>query len=254
MQQNEKVTERNWSEYFEANLERRTPINWDNGVRLEEDRQEALIASMLRFQIGETGEGRHLKKCAATTGDEEYCRAIALFMAEENYHADMLARVLDALQVPLLKSHWTDAAFIVIRRFAGLKTELLVLMTAELIAKRYYRALHNSTADENVRLMCNQILRDEHAHVAFHCDMLSRAFASFPQWKRSLIRGAWKRFFQLVCRVVAWDHRGVLRAAKVSNLDWMRDTEVVFEQAARQIFTTNAVPQPVLDFGRLLER
>jgi len=236
MNRNKNVTARNWLAYFQENAQRRMPIAWEKGVSPEWSLRAALIASLQRFQVGESGEGNHLKTCAAQTGDAEYCRAIELFMAEENYHAQMLAGVLRAMGAPLLKGHWSDAAFIVIRRFAGLKMELSILMVAELIAKRYYRAVHDATGDPNLRTICAQILRDENAHVAFHCDTLSRAFASMPPLKSRAIRFCWKRFYRLVCLVVACDHRGVLRAARVSMSDWLRDTDQIFEQAARQIF------------------
>ncbi len=236
MNRNNKVTARNWLEYFTENAQRRLPIAWENGVVLEWKVRAALIASLQKFQVGETGEGNHLKACAALTGDNEYCAAIELYFAEENYHAQMLARVLRSLGAPLLSSHWSDAAFIIIRRFAGLKTELAILLVAELIAKRYYRALHDATSDANLKAMCVQILRDENAHVAFHCDTLNRAFAQFSPFKRALIRCWWKRFYRVVCFVVALDHRGVLRAANVSTGNWMRETDEIFEHSARQIF------------------
>lgn len=232
-----KVTERDWSEYFEANRHRRIAIDWEKGVTLDSERRLAFTASLQRFQVGESGEGNHLKKYAAQTGDKEYLQAIELFIAEENYHAQMLTRVLECLNAPLLKGHWTDAAFIIIRRFSGLHMELIILMVAELIAKRYYRALHDGSHDENLRAMCVQILRDENAHVAFHCDTLNRAFARHSPFRRAWIRFWWKRFYRVVCRVVAWDHRGVLQAAGVSVEEWMTATEAVFEQAMAAIFT-----------------
>ena len=128
MNTTEKVTARNWSEYFEKNKTQRAPIDWARGVYLEPHSRAAIAASLQRFQVGESGEGKHLKKYAAQTGDREYSRAIHLFIAEENYHARMLARVLESLQAPLLRGHWSDAAFIVIRRFSGLEMELLILL------------------------------------------------------------------------------------------------------------------------------
>ena len=237
-----KVTERNWAEYFQANRRRRINIDWTKSVTLCEGKRAAFTASLQRFQVGESGEGNHLKKYAAQTGDDEYLQAIELFIAEENYHAQMLTRVLESLDAPLLHGHWSDAAFIVIRRFSGLHMELMILMVAELIAKRYYRALHDGSLDENLRAMCVQILRDENAHVAFHCDTLSRAFARHSVVRRVWTRFWWKRFYRLVCRIVAWDHRGVLRAADVSSKEWMCATDEVFEQAARLIFVSEEVP------------
>ena len=51
----------------------------------------------------------------------------------------------------------------------------------------------------------------------------------------------WKKFYRLVCAIVAWDHRGVLRAAFVSREQWMRDTSEVFENAANEIFPLQTV-------------
>lgn len=240
----QKVTARNWSEYFEKNKTQRALLDWSRGVYLEDDCRAAIIASLQRFQVGESGEGKHLKKYAAQTGDREYSRAIALFIAEENVHAQMLAQVLENLEAPLLRGHWSDAAFIVIRRFSGLEMELMILLVAELIAKRYYRVLRDTSRDTNLRAMCLQILRDENAHVAFHCDTLHRAFARYSPARRSWIRFWWKAFYRLVCGIVAWDHRGVLRAAFVSREQWMRDTGFVFEQAAGEIFAAQKESMP----------
>ena len=75
-----KVTERDWSEYFEANRHRRIAIDWEKGVTLDGERRQAFTASLQRFQVGESGEGNHLKKYAAQTGDKEYLQAIELFI------------------------------------------------------------------------------------------------------------------------------------------------------------------------------
>ncbi len=243
MKQFQKVTEGDWTAYFKGNRERRLFIDWDKGVFLEQDRRKALIASLQRFQVGESGEGHHLKKCAAATNDMDYCRAIDLFIAEENYHAEMLAHILESQEAPLLAGHWSDAAFILIRRFSGLEMELMILLAAELLARRYYRVLRDSTADENVRAMCRQILRDETQHVAFHCDTLSRSFARLSPAKRTAMRLAWRTFYHFVCAVVAVDHRGVLRAGKCSFRQWMLGTTAVFNAAEQAIFRVkNEVP------------
>jgi hypothetical protein len=231
-----KVTKTNWTEYFVANRTRHLSIDWTKGVAISEEARAAITTSLQRFQVGESGEGKYLKKYAAQTGDAEYAQAIDLFIAEENYHAQLLAQVLDALEAPLLQGHWSDAAFIVLRRFGGLHAELMILLVAELIAKRYYRVLQNATQDENIRLMCAQILRDENAHVAFHCDTLSRAFAHHSRARRAWTLLSWKSFCRFVCFLVACDHRKVLSAANVSIMDWMRSTNDVFDQAAHSIF------------------
>lgn len=238
MMKKAKVTKRNWVDYFVVNRTRRLPIDWTKGVAISQEERAALTGSLQRFQVGESGEGKYLKKYAAQTGDADYAQAIDLFIAEENYHAQLLAQVLNALDAPLLSEYWSDSAFILLRRFGGLHAELMILLLAELIAKRYYRVLQNATQDENIRLMCTQILRDENAHVAFHCDTLSRAFAHHSSSRRAWTLLSWKCFYRFVCFIVACDHRKVLFAANVSVVDWMRSTNDVFDQAAHSIFNT----------------
>lgn len=43
--------------------------------------------------------------------------------------------------VPTFAGHWSDAVFVRLRRLMGLRMELLVLMIAEVVARRYYGAL-----------------------------------------------------------------------------------------------------------------
>lgn len=241
-----------WHRYFEGNLSGRD--NWNDVTELTLDREnrEPLIRSLQRFQVGESGEGNNLKKCAASLGDEDYSAAIALFIAEEGEHARLLSRTLQMLDAPLLQGHWSDALFVIIRRLGGggrrgLRLELMILLVAEMIAKRYYRALYEGVECGVMRRMCAQILRDEVGHVAFHCDYLRGDFAQLPQVPRGLARGAWRAFFRVVCLIVALDHRSALRACGVSTRDWWRDCNAIFDCTTTRIFApkrsaANATP------------
>lgn len=228
-----------WKTYFEHNRASRMPIPWDRRIMVEPHLREPLIRSLQRFQVGEQGDGAHLRKAAAT-GDPAYAAAIALFVEEEQEHARLLARLLRGMDGPLLERHWSDICFIFLRRLSGLHQELLVLLTAELIAKRYYRALYEGTNDAVLKAAFAQILRDEVGHVAFHCDYLQRAFAPLPLLARLLIRLAWRLLFQAACLIVMYDHRGVLRAVHVSPGAFLRDCGLIFDEAAAHIF--DAVP------------
>lgn len=230
-----------WRRYFENNLTGRDDWNDVTELSLNCDNREALIRSLQRFQVGESGEGNNLKKCAASLHDEDYRAAIALFIAEEGEHARLLSRALQLLDAPLLQGHWSDALFILIRRLGGsgrrgLRLELMILLVAEMIAKRYYRALYEGVRDENLRRMCAQILRDEVGHVAFHCDYLRGDFAGLPADSRVLARGVWRAFFRVVCLIVALDHRDALRDCGVSTSDWWRDCNAIFDCTATRIF------------------
>lgn len=177
-----------WLSYFQHNRANRLAIPWERDLCPETDLRAPLIASLQRFQIGETGEGRRLMKGAHATGDETYVEAMRLFIAEEHEHVRLLAEILARLGAPLIQSHWSDDAFIALRHFAGLRMELMTLLVAEMIAKRYYRALCAGTQDVTLRAIFAQIVCDENDHVAFHCDALKRGWADWPVWVRVLLR------------------------------------------------------------------
>lgn len=229
----------NWVTYFEQNRLSRRPIPWTVGIEVAPHLRAPLIRSLQRFQIGETGEGRHLQAGAAATGDANYAAAIALFIAEEHEHARLLEQILNALDAPLLQSHWSDGIFMLVRHLLGLKLELLVLLSAEMIAKRYYRALYEGTHTPVLRAIFAQICDDEEGHIAFHCDFLGMAWAAQSPLKRWLIRNGWQLFFWLVVLVVTYDHASLLRAVHVPPLTFFHDCQQIFNQTMKQIFATN---------------
>jgi hypothetical protein len=227
----------NWVAYFERNRSRRMAIPWERGIAVEPQLREPLIYSLQRYQVGEQGDGAHLKAGAAATGDQEYAAAIALFVQEEQEHARLLAQLLQGMGAPLLRRHWSDICFTILRRTAGLHMELLVLMVAEMIAKRYYRALHEGTDDPVLKTAFAQILRDEQGHVAFHCDELHRTFNALPTPARRAIRLGWRLIFRATCLVVMYDHRAVLRAVHVAPAAFWRDCGQIFDETAARIFS-----------------
>src|SRR5215470_8225393 len=202
---------KNWLDYFEHNRRNRLSLDWDRQIQIPDSMRSALIRSLQRFQVGESGEGNHLRRQAATTRDEVYQAAINLFIQEEQEHARLMACVLKKLDAPLLTRHWSDACFILLRRLFGLHHELLVLLTPEMIAKRYFRALRDGFADATLRAICEQILHDEEGHVAFHLDYLQRVLASRTLLSRILLRGCWRVLFRAACLVVIIDHGAILR-------------------------------------------
>ena len=238
------MTTKNWRAYFQHNREHRRPIPWQLGVRVEPGLRGPLIHSLKRFQIGESGEGRHLRRLAAETGDERYAATIDLFIREEQEHARLMAKVLHRLDAPLLKSHWSDVCFILLRRFSGLKTELLVLLVAEMIAKGCFRALHEGTDDPVLRAVCAQILHDEAGHVAFHVDVLRRALSGLSLPMRALTRAAWRTLFRVACLVVILDHRAVLRAVRVSPAQFWWDCGLILDQVSAEILGFCALAEP----------
>jgi hypothetical protein len=236
-----------WRQHFEHNRIHRDPVPWAEGIHVSPSMAKPFIRSLQRFQVGESGEGRHLRAAARSTGDEEYIRAIDLFIGEEQEHARLMAEILRRLKAPLLDGHWSDGCFILLRRLFGLNEELMVLLTPEIIARRYFRIVHDAVPDESVRAVCAQILRDEEGHVAFHVEYLRRAFVSKSLVSRLLLREAWRILFRLAVIVVLFDHRSFLAACGVSGSGFWWDCELMFDEVSSQIFafSPSGVPQPV---------
>ncbi|WP_018654130.1 ferritin-like domain-containing protein [Actinomadura flavalba] len=197
-----------WEQWFA--VERPVEPDWGRGARLP----GAVVRSVRKFQVGEDGDGRHLIGKADAAGDAGYATAVRAFVAEEREHARLLARVLGAAGAPLRAGHWTDAVFVRLRRLLGLRLELLVLMVAEVVALRYYRALRDGCADALTAEVAGVILADEERHVPFHCARLRPVPAP--------VRGLWQGLLAGAAVVVAVDHGGALRACGVGRAAFVR--------------------------------
>lgn len=240
-----------WIDYFHRNRAAMPPVDWERGAALPEEMRGPLLHSLRRFQIGESGEGKKLKAGAARTGDPLYAEAIGLFLEEEHEHARRLGGLIDALGGTRMTSHWSDAAFIGLRRLGGHFVELAVLLTAELIAVRYYRALDEGIDDPLCRMVFRQIRRDEDGHVAFHLAYLRPRLSALPTHRRWLYQMLWRVFFRAACLLVMLDHRGVLRATGVTWGVFWRDAGAIFDAVVGTIFTPayaavtgNPLPEP----------
>jgi hypothetical protein len=229
------VTNDYWLRYFKQNARQRMEIPWEQGITVEPYLREPLIRSLQRFQVGEQGDGLHLRKAAASTHDAAYKTTIDLFVREEQEHSRLLARVIEGIGGKLLQHHWSDTCFVFLRRLLGLQMELLVLLVAEVIAQVYYKYLHDGTTDAVLRGVFAQILHDESGHVTFHCDYLRRSFAQRSTLTRWLVFQSWKLLFMLVCLIVIYDHRSVFRAVRATSRGCWREYMQAFH--ATRIFT-----------------
>ncbi|HET9138349.1 ferritin-like domain-containing protein [Actinophytocola sp.] len=205
-----------WVQEFEAAAERRRSAgdpDWARGACLD----AAVAASVQRFQVGESGDGRNLIAKAEAGGDADYAAAVRLFVAEEQNHARLLGELLAAANVPTIRGHWSDTVFVRLRRALGLRLELMVLLIAEVIALRYYRALRDGATDHLTADVAGRILADEERHVPFHCLRLRAAFAETPGPVRALVTGCWRVLLLGTAITVAADHGRALRVLGVSR-------------------------------------
>jgi hypothetical protein len=229
-----------WVSYFVENGQQREQIRWEPIIEFEPRVRCALVQSLQRFQVGERGDGAHLLAVARAAGDARYLAALELFIQEEQVHAGLLAQAIRALGGETVAAHWSDRCFVWLRRAAGLRTELFVLLTAELIGLRYYRALRDGLADPLLHALFTQIVRDEEAHLAFHYESLQRLLADHGVLARRGVGTAWTAFFRVVCAVVLLDHGPALSAVGVTPGAFLKSCAELQAQAQDHIFATAA--------------
>src|SRR5277367_4068 len=206
-----------WRSYFLANAFDPRDMPWDDPYSLSRDERRAIQHSIQQFQLGEGAEGRRLQErgraYSREVGDPPFSEALALFVKEEQRHSAHLLRFMSAQGIPALSSHWVDSVFRHLRVLAGLELSLRVLVTAEIIAVPYYRALGRAAESPLLRAISARILQDEAAHLKFQSSMLSRLGAARHPALRNLISRLHRLFLVGTLFVVWVEHGSVFRAA-----------------------------------------
>ena len=223
-----------WESWFRSSLDNPPEIPWNCAVRLTEAERNAISVSIREFQLGEQSEGHHLQQAARDyarrCGDKAYSRAVALFIHEEQRHAALLGRFMDLEGIARIRRAWVDSVFRRLRRFAGLETSICVLLTAEVIAKIYYKALLAATASPALRAICSRILQDEISHVEFQSERLAILRRRRARW-RIVAAVAMQRMLFAGATVVVWvRHRPALRRGGYSLAAYWRDCHREFSE------------------------
>ncbi|WP_433666694.1 ferritin-like domain-containing protein [Nocardia sp. CA-136227] len=216
-----------WTTEFEAKAHARARTgdpDWSAGATLH----PALVRSIQRFQVGESGDGAHLIAKADAAGDPVYAAAVRLFVAEEANHARLLLNLLQAAGERPISRHWTDAVFVALRRGLGLRLELMVLSIAEVIAIPYYSALRDGARDPLATRTAALILADEQRHIPFHAQRLRLAFAATPPGLRPLVRAVWRGILHVAIAVVLVDHGRALRRLGCTRREFARTARALF--------------------------
>ena len=226
-----------WAEHFADNLQVDPPVPWSGGPTLTASEAAAVIGSIQIFQLGESGEGNHIRRVAArwvaAGGDGDYLVALQRFLAEENRHADWLERFLTAEGHPVLTRQWSDGLFRRIRHAAGLRTSIQILLTAEILAQVYYLSLLRATDSPVLRAICRRVLADERSHVVFQQSQSDRLIAGASGPRRWILNAAETVGFWIARRIVWSGHRDVFAAAGMSWRDY-RDRTARRWAAARR--------------------
>ena len=212
-----------WCEYFAARSSRPAPRILPDDSRLTKV-PASVARSLAIFQLGESGGGSVIEQARRSRIpgiDANYAEAMALFVAEEHRHAELLASCVRALRGKLIRNNWAARLFLFGRRLIGLRLKVMVLLAAEVIGICYYQLLSVRLPDGELRDVLAEISADEKAHLRFHCDFLQRQVGN--ALRRTVFVCSWRLLVIAAALVVMADHRSALRDLGISRRSaWQR--------------------------------
>jgi hypothetical protein len=226
------TTSYDWVDYFYQNSPE--PVfPWHDSVRLSQAERLAVIPSIQQFQLGEGASGARMleraQQFSRATGDLGLIAALKLFLREEQRHSKILARFLQIESAHCLRKHWVDSIFRWIRGMAGLELCLTVLVTAELLARPYYAALHDATGSPLLRSICNRIFEEEVAHLRFQAFVRRRFEKRHSQAAQTFIKAAHCALLALTAALVWIEHNAVFKSAGRTFWEFWKEAWQEFE-------------------------
>jgi hypothetical protein len=228
-----------WVAYFTANLARHDRLDahipWDSNLTLPKEHADAIARSLQRFELGESGDGIGLLGKARRVAGADQCAALVLLVAEEQKHSALFGAALQRFGTERLTSHWSDAAFVRLRRLLGLRTEVTLFLIAETVALEYFAALARC-GDLAVQGVAQRILTDEVEHIRFQVDQLRAAFDGVPRSRRMLAATAAWVVAVGAATVLAVDHAPALRACGLRPITFWHRALRQFGLAAPHAF------------------
>jgi hypothetical protein len=232
-------TWRHWHTFFAARSLRPAPRILADDARLEQV-PPSVARSLAIFQLGESGGGtivEQARRSLIPEIDHDYAGAMALFVAEEHRHAELLASCVRALRGRLIRRNWTARLFVFGRRLIGLRLKVMVLLAAEVVGICYYHLLSRHLPAGELRDVLAEITIDEKAHLRFHCDFLQRQVQS--PMRQAVFAIAWRLLMFVAAVAVLADHRSALRDLGIDKRAawrrWMRFSRVAERRVLRPL-------------------
>lgn len=225
-----------WVDYFRWNGSVAMRIPWYLGADLADEGRAAIAHSVQVFQLGENAEGRrfmqYAQQWADRSGDPLYPEAIRLLITEEQRHSGVLGRFMDMNGIARIKRGCSDGIFRRLRNvFGNLEMSIAVLVTAEIIAKVYYPALRDATDSAVLRAICEEVQREEIAHVEFQTEQLARirtGRSMLGMWATRILH---RVLFYPTLFIVGLSHRKVLRRGGLSAKTYLVRSRKMFLEA-----------------------
>jgi len=224
-----------WYEYFRANQDHFAQIDWKENASLTLDEKSTITSSIRQFQRGEHSEGKHFLQYAKSMKDQSYIQALQLFIKEEQDHAAVLGKFMDIHGIEKLKKDWLDNTFRWLRKLAGLECTITVLLTAEIIAMVYYKALDSATSSNLLQQICRQIVIDEEMHLRFQTFALHILYHRKSKFSVFLSR-IFHKVLMFGTIVLVWIyHAKVLNAGSYKFFSFFRSVFNEFKRCERMI-------------------
>lgn len=184
----------NWVQHFTANCGHLNHINYNDDTPLTAAERRVLTGTLQKFQRGENSEGKYLyhnaRAYSQQQDDPSYAETIVLFIKEEQRHALALGRFMEKQGIARIRGHWIDTIFRKLRRLLSIEFNIIVLLTAEIIAAVAYIAIRNASRSKVLKAICNQILQDEYYHLNFQAYTLRHMARGRSYFRNALSRWA----------------------------------------------------------------
>lgn len=229
------ISFRDWTEYYLANKTHFADLDWATTHLLTDAEYKLLYTTLQQFQRGEHSEGKSLMRYAKRLQDPEYLSAIRLFIREEQTHAMVLGKFMDRNDIPKINRDWVNDVFQRLRRLTSLENSIHVLLTAEIIAAIFYKALHDASGNHTLKIICRQILSDEEMHINFQAFTLKKFYD-----QKALPLQAFTTFYRVVLLAgtigVVWmEHETVLKAGGYGLRRFWSECFAEFNRAQQMI-------------------
>jgi rubrerythrin len=226
-----------WFNYFKGNQIHLDHIDWSAKDQLTEQEKGLIALSIQKFQMGEHSEGKHFLAFAKTMKDESYLQTVKIFIKEEQDHAAVLGKFMQLHGISKITKDPVDGIFRWLRKLAGIEGTITVLLTAEIIAMVYYKALKNATGSAILQKICHQILVDETMHLAFQSDTLKVIYKNKSAIGLFVSRWVHRILMAGTILVVWLFHSKVLKAGGYSLFNYFKDTWSEFRKCERMMST-----------------
>jgi len=204
-----------WFVYFSSNAQDNGKICFDQPDFLTSEEILLIGDSIATFQLGEQSEGRGLLKAAKAFADQNDLELVVpitrMFVREEQNHSLLLGKFMGLHGISLKTRNWSDWVFRRLRKGAPYQWSIMVLITAEIVAITYYRALKNATDSALLESICEKILKDEAFHLRYEAEVISAIRSGSPRLVAAAMEFCHRFLFFGTVVVVYLSHRRVLK-------------------------------------------